>query len=536
MPLMPSSNDEATQPRAINPQPKPEPQTASPTSTHLAASPEATSNAVSNVRLNTRSNADIDLPVKASAAKGGLWQASGFALERISQFIAQIFLARLLLPEDFGVWGMVLILTRLSNQFKDSATASVLIYSGLKDKKLVDAVYSLTLNISIGMFILQSLLGYPLSRLFEVAKVWPLAACTATVFLIGAGAGVHSAVLQRRMQFKEIAIAEGLAGIARFGTAIMGALLGWGVWAFAFGEIAMALVDAIAKRYLSRYPFKYSLLPDAQALRQVGGYISKIVGGNLAVYVNTNSDNFLIGKFLGTSALGFYSIAYQLAMLPTFALSKINRVTFSVLSQRDNTGKRNFLVHSLELYGLSNAPIYGAGLLLAPWLIPTLYGEAWRPAVVLFQIILGFAYTRGFMAILGISLNAFNKPGVNAMLNWLLVVASMPAFVVGAKMNGSVGVAIAALLILGIGATIGFWIITCRVAGWNLSTLAMPILFPTLSLLSSLGIVYALPLAESTQPFLPTLLFLVIYVSIISLFSAGRALRQLLSLTLRFVK
>ncbi|NEQ52039.1 MAG: oligosaccharide flippase family protein, partial [Leptolyngbya sp. SIO3F4] len=100
----------------------------------------------------------------SNAAKSSLWQASSFALERISQFIAQIFLARLLAPEDFGVWGMVLIMTRLSTHFKDKATASVLIYSGLENRQLVNAVYSLAVNISIGMFFLQALAGYLLSR------------------------------------------------------------------------------------------------------------------------------------------------------------------------------------------------------------------------------------------------------------------------------------------------------------------------------------------------------------------------------------
>lgn len=471
-----------------------------------------------------------------NVAKSGLWQMGGFALERASQFIAQIFLARLLLPEDFGVWGMVLILTRLSNQFKDKAIASVLIYSGLEDKKLVNAVYSLTVNISIGMFLLQSLAGYPLSRFFAVPEVWPLSVCTAAVFLIGAGAGSHGAVLQRHMQFKELAIAEGLAGIARFATAIIGAFLGWGVWAFALGEVAMSLVDAVCKRYFSKYPFQYHLIPEADSLQSVGGYMGKLVGGNLAVYTNTNSDNFFIGKLLGTSALGFYSLAYQLAMLPTFALAKINRVTFSVLSQRDAIGKRNFLVRNLELYGLCNAPIYGLGFLLAPWLIPTLYGEAWEPAVILFQIILGFAYTRGFMAILGITLNAINKPGVNATINWLLVVVSIPAFVVGARLNGTTGVAIAALVVLGMGATLWFWIVTCRAAHWDLSVLARPILFPTLSLAAALYVAYVLPLPEETKPFLPAVAFLSLYVGAISIFSSGRAPRMLASLAMRFVR
>lgn len=473
---------------------------------------------------------------KTNVAKSGLWQASSFVVERGFQFVAQIVLARLLLPEDFGVWGMVLILTRLSEQFRDKATASVLIYSGLEDKKLVNAVYSLTANISIGMFFLQSLLGYPLAQFFGVSQVWPLTVCTATVFLVGAGTGSHGAILQRRMQFQELAMAEGLASIARFTTAIIGAFLGWGVWSFALGEVAMIIVESICKRSFSKYPFKYHLVPDKESVKQVRGYISKLVSCNLAVYANTNSDNFLIGKLLGASTLGFYGLAYQLAMLPTFALSKVNRVTFSVLSQRDNVGKRRFLVQNLELYGLCYAPVYGTGLILAPWLLPSLYGKEWEPAVILFQIILGFAYARGIMAILGITLNALNKPGVNAFINWVMVFASIPAFWVGAKLNGAVGVATSALLVLGVGSPFVFWIAICYAAEWKMRVLARPILFPAVALLLSLAITLRKTGLDIQQPFLSAIIFLAVYVVIITVFSMGKAPKMVISILTKVVK
>lgn len=97
----------------------------------------------------------------AKVAKGSLWLTASFAVEKCSQLIAQIFLARLLSPQDFGIWAMVLMVTTLSALFKDAAIASVLIQRGLDDKKLVNAVYSLAINISVGMFFLQALAGFP---------------------------------------------------------------------------------------------------------------------------------------------------------------------------------------------------------------------------------------------------------------------------------------------------------------------------------------------------------------------------------------
>jgi lipopolysaccharide exporter len=402
------------------------------------------------------------------------------------------------------------------------ADITVLVYKGLEDKKLVNAVYSLTVNISLAMFVLQIIAGLFVAWFFGESKVWQLNACAALVFLFGAGSGSHGAVLQRQIKFKELAIADSVGGLARFGSAIASAAMGWGVWSFAIAEVAMTIALAILRRYFSKYSFNYHFSPDPIAVKEVKGYINKIIGVNLAVYANTNSDNLLIGKLISTQALGYYNIAYQLAMLPTFALSKINQINFSVLSQQDKEEKQIYLGKILEIYALIYSLLYGLGFIVSPWLIPTVYGKDWTPAVILFQIISIFAYARGLMAILGTTLNALNKPGTNAKINWLLVPFSIPAFYLGAQWKGVEGVAIAAALVMGIGATIWFWFATCRSAEWSLTILIKPVLIPTISTILAIVSVLVTPFPTSWQIILQPLVLIIIYGIAISLFSAGR--------------
>ena len=75
------------------------------------------------------------------------------------------------------------------------AVAKVLVQRGLADKTLVNAVYSLGVNLSVLMFGVQAIAGFLLSRIFEQPIVWPLTAVTGLVFLMGAGTGSHHAVL-----------------------------------------------------------------------------------------------------------------------------------------------------------------------------------------------------------------------------------------------------------------------------------------------------------------------------------------------------
>lgn len=468
-------------------------------------------------------------------AKSSLWLTASYAIAKVSQLIAQIILARLLLPRDFGIWAIVLVVTTLTDLFQDQATAAVLIQRGLDDKKLVDAVYSLGINVSIGMFLTLALAGLPISWFFNEPVLFPLIVFVSLKFLINAGTGTRGAILQRQMKFRELATASMAEGIARMGGTLVFASFGVGVWSFAWGEICRAIADAALKRWYCPYRFTYHLFPDREVLGEVWAFTSSLIGINLAVYANTNGDNFLIGKLLGAQALGYYNLAYQLAMLPAFALSQINKISFSVLSQRDDEGKRSYLRQILEFYALFYSPIYSLGFVVAPWVIPLVYGSEWTAAAPLFQMVLIYAYARGFMSILGTTLNAINLPGINAQINWALVPLSIPAFFIGAKLGGTLGVAIAVALVMGVGATIWFWFATCRASGWSVVTLATPVILPTVTAVITSGVVmvftasFALPLQMVVQP----LLVIAIDLFLLSLLSGGRIPRTMLALLKR---
>jgi O-antigen/teichoic acid export membrane protein len=459
--------------------------------------------------------------------KASLWMSVSFAVGKVAQLLSQIILARLLSPEQFGVWAMVLILSNFSILFRDLAIAQVLVQRGLDNKNIVNTVYSLGINISIGLFLIQVLAGFPLSQFFGVPILFPLTAFAALVFLIGAGAGSHTAVMQRQMKFRELAISDALATFIRVIIPIICAGLGWGVWSFAMGEIAMALVDSLLKHCLSGYRFTYSFRLDSTAISEVKKFITAILSSSFAVQINTMTDNIIIGKLLGKQTLGYYNLAYQLAMTPAYTLSQINRVIFSVLSQRDNAGKKAFLSQALELYAVIFSPIYGIAFVIAPWLIPLLYGSAWKETVNLFQILLIFAYTRGIMAILGTALLALDKAMINAFINWVLVPLSISSYFIGVSLLGANGVAIAVAFVLGIGATIWFYIATCHVTGWNIIFLVKPIFLPTVTISISLIFTAIIPLSHKFGLYIQPFILILFYGLGLTFFSIGRIPKML---------
>ncbi|MGB7417127.1 MAG: oligosaccharide flippase family protein, partial [Thermosynechococcaceae cyanobacterium] len=240
---------------------------------------------------------------------------------------------------------------------------------------------------------------------------------------------------------------------------------------------------------------------------------------------NTHGDTYIVGKLLGAATLGYYNMAYQLAMLPLYALSQINHVNFSVLSQKDNPAQQQYICKILEIYTLLAAPIYGTGFVVAPWLIPLCYGSNWTPVVPLFQVVLVFAYTRGFMSILGTALNALNKPHINAAINWVLVPLCIPAFWLSAQWGGVTAVAVTVSILMGVVATVWFWVATARVARWNLVDLLKPVCLPTLTILAVMAAVIHLPFL---QWWLQPIVLLMGYGSILAIASWGRIPRLVL--------
>lgn len=470
----------------------------------------------------------------AKIAKSSLWLFSSFGFEKVIKLVSQIFLVRLLVPEQFGIWGMVLTVTHLTTLFKDSTIAGVLVQRGLDDKKLVDAVYSIGINVSIAMFFLQTIIGYAAAQFFQEPTVFLLTLCVSFSFLIGAGSGSHAAVLQRRMQFRELSIASSCSSVVGLGGSVLLAVLGFGVWSFAIASVGSSFIKSGLKYWFSRYPFQYQLMPDREALNNVGGFIGSLVGINLAVYANTSGDDILVGKLLGTRELGFYTLAYQLAMVPTFAFSQLNSINYSVISQKDNQEQQAYVRKMLTLCAIVSAPVYGVAFVVAPWVIPLIYGATWQPVVSLFQIILVFAYARGFMSILGTALNALNHPEINAGINWILIPISIPAFYVGIQMGGVQGVAIAVAMVMGVGATIWFWVSTCRVTQWNLWEVVNPVILPTLAAILMVAIATFVPLSPITIKLaLQPLVVVVGYLAIVSVGSKGQIPRMMLDLSRR---
>jgi PST family polysaccharide transporter len=175
------------------------------------------------------------------------------------------------------------------------------------------------------------------------------------------------------------------------------ALLGYGVWSLVGAAIAQRLFNAVALFLIIPWRPKFQFEYDSfRSLMHFGGYAMVAALLNKGV---ANVDYFVIGRWLGTDALGYYTLAFQLSVVPERrVITIIQRVVFPAFSIIQSNLKRliSGFKESLQYLYMILSPISLAGVILGPWFIKALYGNKWEASLVPLQILFVAGFFYGF--------------------------------------------------------------------------------------------------------------------------------------------
>ncbi len=178
------------------------------------------------------------------------------------QIITSIILARLLLPEDFGLVGMAFIIIGFLNILKDLGTSAAIIQKGDVEDKLLSSVFWLNIIFGISVTALLIILSKYICILFNDNRVGPILNVLSFSFFITSLGNVHQAILEKSLQFKKLAKIEILATSIGSLLGIMSALWGFKVWSLVIQSLSTILINSILLWYFERwhphYFIKYS--------------------------------------------------------------------------------------------------------------------------------------------------------------------------------------------------------------------------------------------------------------------------------------
>jgi len=312
--------------------------------------------------------------------------------QQAMRLVVTVALTRLLAPEAFGLLAMALVFTQLASMLGDLGLGPALIQKADLQRKHVTTAFTVTAIVGVILAALFAGLSFPVAAFYEHEEVQPVLAALAVTYLLRGFVGVPRDLLRRAMDFKGLALVS-LTAVASGGVVgIVMAVSGAGVWALVGQVLVEGVVSTLGvllaarRNPMSRPAFGF----DSDALRDLAHFGIFVTGTRLAYYATTNADNLVVGKVLGAASLGLYNLAYRLMLLPILKVADVvATVSMPAMAtiQNDTPRLRQAVQRAIGHIGLVCFPVSVGFAVVAPALVPAVFGDRWLGAVVCVQIL-----------------------------------------------------------------------------------------------------------------------------------------------------
>jgi O-antigen/teichoic acid export membrane protein len=384
-------------------------------------------------------------PPSVRAGAGRLAASQGFQF--VVRLGTSLVLARLLDPRDFGLLGLVSVLVvLLQRTLGDGGMVNALVQRERVSRELASTVFFF--NLLVGAVTTSVLVAAApwISRALGDEDATGVLRGIALSFLLAAFAKVPEAMLRRSMQFGRVAMFGSTNALVTAAVAIPLAVAGHGVASMVIGQVVAVGVEAVLAWVLSGWRpmacFRRS------ELRKVTSFARNIAAFNLVNYFADAGDKFVVGRFVGTSALGLYSLPYRLLFAPVFAVAQVYRdLLFPVFSrnQHDDGAISRTYLRAVGAMSLVTFPLCALAAVLGQPLVDAGLGERWHEAGPILSVMAVVALLQSVLVTGGIILSA--KDRTDVLLRWGLGagLTMFASYAVGA-LWGAMGVAVAFLL------------------------------------------------------------------------------------------
>lgn len=382
----------------------------------------------------------------ARATVGAVTRQAAATLTTNVLFIGQyVILGRLLAPGDFGIMTMATVVSGYASLAADAGLGSATIQSRDEDPVAWSTLFWLNLALAVAVTVVVVLASPLVALAYGEPRVTLVLAVTSLVFPLTALGQQHQALAERALRFDITTRAEVLATVVGVSAAIAGAFAGLGAFALVASVLATALVRTTVLMTSPELAWRPTWVLDVGRVRAQLRFGGHLLGQRTFNYLTANLDFLLIGRALGSDALGFYAVAYNLANVPATRLNQVvGRVFFPVFARiQDDVPKlRANYLRLVDTAGMVTAPTLAAVAAAAPVALPALLGERWGPSVPLLQVLCFVGTTRAIAGTIGPLLLARGRSDLGFTWSLLAMAVQAPLLWVGLRYGGAVGVAL----------------------------------------------------------------------------------------------
>ena len=320
--------------------------------------------------------------------QGFAWNSVNVLFGQILSLTIHIILARLLIPEHFGIIGMISIFTELALRIQGAGLGESLIRKKNVSPEEYNFVFFYGLSVGTSFYLLLFFLAPFISDFYvEPQLTWIIRVITINLVLVPLR-GMNRVQLMKNLDFKGISIIETSTTLFSGIVAIYFAYKGYGVWSLVIQAmcqhvIAMTLFF-LYNRWIPSFAFDKQ---KSKALFSIG---SKFMIANFLQIGFRDIYNVIIGKQYSASSLGFYMQGMKLQKLPSNAVNTmIKNVSFPAFAEvkNDKANYKRAFGKTMRLLTYINFTILIGLAAIADPLIPTVFSEKWRATIPFFQIL-----------------------------------------------------------------------------------------------------------------------------------------------------
>ncbi len=372
--------------------------------------------------------------LRTVAIQGMLWLGGQRIGVRIIDQLFTIVLVRLLAPRDFGLLAMASVFSGILTLFALSGiTGAIVQRKEIDDEYISTAFWA---NFATGCLLFcAAAVG---SRFFGAFLREPLAGTIVIVlslrFVFDGIASTQAAIITRRLQYRALSLRPLFGTLAGGIIGLVMAYRGMGVWALVGQTLAASVVGAIALQVVGgfwpRFVFSRAKFKD------IWSFGGPLMLARLFGYAVRNTDNLLIGRFLGSAALGTYALAYAVFLLPIvdigFPMSQVMFATLARMQDDADRLKRGFLLATRYITMIALPMMVGLSI-VAPLMVDLVFGAKWQAAAPVMRLLALGGFLQLMMALGPSALQAVGRTDLHMRWAFLSLVLYLPAFAIGLR-------------------------------------------------------------------------------------------------------
>lgn len=326
--------------------------------------------------------------IRKKIISGFFWAFAEKIGAQIISFMVSIVLARLLLPEEYGVSSIVMVIIILCNVFVDSGLAHALIQRNDTTEEDYSSVFYSSLVMSILIYgALYSAAPY-IASFYGMEILSPVARVMGARLLLAPYSSVLRAKVSKQMAFKKLFFSS-LGGTLISGVAgVYVAYMGYGVWALVTQDLVDTLIDTVVLGFMVRWWPKRQF--SIQRMKTLGSYGWKILVGSLIDTLYDNFRSLYIGKLYTAENLAYYTRGRQFPnLLAENVNSSISSVLFpAIAAQGENVVARKAMTRrAMKTSSYILTPMLCGLAAIAGPLVELVLTEKWLPCVPYLQIL-----------------------------------------------------------------------------------------------------------------------------------------------------